>query len=49
MRHMGTSKKPLKEGESLKQRVTNDLQRIKNDKPLIKSFFQESSVSFASA
>jgi len=49
MRHMGTSKKPLKEGESLKQRVTNDLQRIKNDKSLIKSFFQESSVSFASA
>ena len=49
MRHMGISKKPLKKGESLKQRVTNDLQRIKNYKSLIKSLFQESSASFASA
>lgn len=49
MRHMGTSKKPLKEGESLKQRVNNDLDKIKNNKPLIRSFFRESSVSFAGA
>ena len=49
MRHMGTSKKPLKENESLKQRVINDLQKIKENISLIKSFFRESSVSFAGA
>jgi len=47
MRHMGTSKKPLKKGESLKRRVISDLQRIKNNSVLIRSFFRESSVSFA--
>lgn len=49
MRHMGTSKKPLKEGESLKQRATNDLQAIKENIALVKSFFEHQSVSFAAA
>ena len=49
MRHMGTSKKPLKKNESLKERVINDLQAIKENKPLIKSFFKNQSVSFAAA
>lgn len=49
MRHMGTSKKPLKKGESLKNRAIMDLEKIKRDKRLIKSFFREATVSFAAA
>lgn len=49
MRHIGTSKKPLKQGESLKQRAENDLHSIKNNKALLKSFFQHPTVSFAAA
>jgi transposase len=49
MRHMGTSKKPLKQGESLKVRAVADLEKIKADKKLIKSFFQEKTVLFAAA
>lgn len=49
MRHLGTSKKPLKQGEALKQRAENDLLSIKNNKPLLKSFFQHPSVLFAAA
>lgn len=49
MRHLGTSKKPLKEGESLKKRADNDLQSIKDNRSLVKSFFREPSVSFAAA
>lgn len=49
MRHIGTSKKPLKQGESLKQRAANDLLSIKNNIPLLKSFFQHPTVSFAAA
>lgn len=49
MRHLGTSKKPLKQGEALKQRAENDLLSIKNNKSLLKSFFQHPSVSFAAA
>ena len=49
MRNMGTSKKPLKKGESLKNRAIMDLEKIKRDKNLIKSFFQEATVSFAAA
>jgi len=49
MRHMGTSKKPLKKGESLKQRAVNDLQAIKENIALVKSFFGHESVSFAAA
>jgi len=42
----GTSKTPLKKNESLKQRITDDLTAIKNDKPLVKSFFKADSVSY---
>ena len=49
MRHMGTSKKPLKKGESLKNRAVMDLEKIKRDKKLVKSFFQEPTLQFASA
>ncbi|WP_281385494.1 transposase [Teredinibacter franksiae] len=49
MRNTGTSKKPLKKGESLKNRAVLDLESIKRDKALIKSFFQEATVSFAAA
>jgi transposase len=49
MRNMGTSKKPLKQGESLKERAIADLEKIKCDKHLVKSFFQESHVFFAAA
>ena len=36
----GTSKKPLRKNESLKQRVTDDLSNIKKDNKLIRSFFR---------
>ena len=49
MRHLGTSKKPLKKGESLKTRAIADLESIKANKKLIRSFFREPSVSFAAA
>jgi len=49
MRNIGTSKKPLKEGESLMNRAILDLESIKRSKQLVKSFFQESTVSFAAA
>ncbi len=49
MRHIGTSKKPLKKGESLKGRAVNDLESIKANKKLIRSFFREVTVSFAAA
>jgi len=49
MRHLGTSKKPLKQGEALKQRAENDLLSIKNNKPLLKSFFQHPTILFAAA
>jgi transposase len=49
MRHMGTSKKPLKQGESLKARAVADLEQIRKNKQLVKSFFQATSVLFAAA
>lgn len=49
MRHLGTSKRPLKKGETLKERAIADLESIKANKKLIKSFFNEASVSFAAA
>ncbi len=49
MRHLGTSKKPLTNGESLKTRAIADLESIKAIKKLIRSFFRERSVSFAAA
>lgn len=49
MRQIGTSKKPLKKGESLFNRAMLDLETIKRNKKLVKSFFQEASVSYAAA
>ena len=49
MRHPGTSRKPLKKDESLKKRAANELQCIKDNRALIKSFFREPAVSFAAA
>jgi transposase len=49
MRNIGTSKKPLKKGESLKNRAILDLESIKRDKKIIKSFFKEARVLFAAA
>jgi transposase len=43
----GTSKKPLRKNESLKERVTDDLVKIKSDKELVRSFFRAESVSYA--
>lgn len=49
MRNIGTSKKPLKKGESLMNRAIVDLESIKRNKKLVKSFFQEKTVLFAAA
>ena len=49
MRHIGTSKKPLKENESLLRRAHEDLKSIKRNKKLVRSFFQNQSVLFAAA
>lgn len=49
MRNIGTSKKPLKKGESLKKRAIFDLESIKNKKKLILSFFKNDKVSYAVA
>ncbi len=49
MRNVGTSKKPLKKGESLMNRAILDLESIKRDKKLVRSFFEEKTVSFAAA
>ena len=42
----GVSKKPLKQNESLKERVHVDLELIKSDKKLIRSFFNADSVAY---
>ncbi|MBN4079305.1 IS630 family transposase [Beggiatoa alba] len=49
MRNVGTSKKPLKKGESLMNRAIVDLESIKRNKKLVRSFFEEKTVSFAAA
>jgi transposase len=43
----GVAKKPLRQNESLKARVTQDLATIKSDKPLVRSFFMSHSVVYA--
>ena len=44
----GVSKKPLRQNESLKERVQSDLEAIKQSKQLVKSFFCAKSVFYAS-
>lgn len=46
LRQRGTSKKPLKKNESLKERVRDDLARIKKDSELVRSFFHAESVAY---
>jgi transposase len=49
MKTQGVTKKPLKKGESLKSRVIKDLEMIKGDRKLVKSFFKAKDVTFAAA
>jgi transposase len=46
LKQNGTSKKPLRKEESLRQRVEEDLAAIKNNPQLVRSFFQAESVSY---
>jgi transposase len=47
MKNNGVSKKPLKKNESLRERVEEDLNTIKNDRKLVRSFFCAQSVAYA--
>jgi transposase len=47
MKNNGVSKKPLKKNESLRERVENDLNTIKKDRRLVRSFFCAESVVYA--
>ena len=47
MKNNGVSKKPLKKNESLKARVEQDLNRIKGNRELVRSFFCADSVVYA--
>lgn len=49
LRQKGTARTPLKKGESLWERTFIDLELIRQDRNLIKSFFRNASVSFAAA
>jgi transposase len=46
LRQNGTSKKPLRQNESLRSRVEQDLAAIQNDRPLVRSFFRAESVAY---
>ena len=47
LKKQGVSKKPLRRGESLRQRVQRDLETIKRAPALVRSFFRAPSVSYA--
>jgi transposase len=47
MKTNGGSKKPLKQKESLRQRVEEDLGKIQDNRPLVRSFFGAKSVAYA--
>lgn len=47
LKQNGTSKKPLRKNEALRQRVEEDLKGIKKDRRLVRSFFSAPSVSYA--
>lgn len=49
MKNNGVSKKPLKQNESLRDRVEEDLIKIGNDRNLVQSFFGAPTVFYASA
>lgn len=46
LKQNGTSKKPLRKNESLRERVETDLAAIKQNKQLVRSFFKADSVSY---
>ena len=46
LKQNGTSKKPLRANESLKERVTGDLSAIQSDPALVRSFFRAESVVY---
>ena len=48
MKNNGVSKKPLKQNESLRDRVEEDLIKIGNDRNLVQSFFGAPTVVYAS-
>ena len=47
LKQNGTSKKPLRKNEALRQRVETDLAAIQQDRNLVRSFFKAPSVSYA--
>ena len=47
MKGNGVSKKPLKQNESMRQRVEEDLANIQNNRSLVRSFFGAKSVAYA--
>jgi transposase len=47
MKNNGISKKPLKKNESLQSRIDEDLNGIKENRKLVKSFFGATSVAYA--
>lgn len=47
MKGTGVSKKPLKQNESMRQRVEEDLIKIQGDRSLVRSFFRAKSVAYA--
>jgi transposase len=47
MKSNGVSKKPLQRNESLKERVVQDLAKLKKNRHLVKSFFNAKSVAYA--
>jgi transposase len=47
LKHEGVSKKPLRQGESLRARVQQDLERIRRTPALVRSFFRAPSVAYA--
>ena len=46
LKNEGVSKKPLKQGESLRNRVQGDLENIKSRPKLVRSFFRAPSVAY---
>jgi len=48
MKKNGVSKKPLKQNEALRDRVEEDLLKIKADRAMVRSFFCAASVAYAS-
>jgi transposase len=47
MKGNGVSKKPLKQNESMRQRVEEDLAKIQSNRALVRSFFGAESVAYA--